>query len=131
MYVLLVACGAIAAGFSAGSAAADGPAGRTALIKGYVRVCTAGCHVQGFGICTPSQGCVTADRVAAVNADRRRVATVHLHDHRFKLALVPGRYTLELLGDGKWVHGEVMERKKARARGYRTTAVVFSFSPPY
>jgi hypothetical protein len=80
-----------------------------------------------MGYCTPSQGCVTADRVVAINADRRRVATVRLHHHRFDLKLVPGRYTLELLGDGKRVHGKLFERQTVRAVAHCSVYVHFFF----
>jgi hypothetical protein len=73
---------------------------------------------------------VTSDRVAAVNASGRRVATQRLHRGRFELRLVPGRYTIELLGDGKRVHGQVMQRKKVWARAHRTTTVSFLFAVP-
>jgi hypothetical protein len=46
------------------------------------------------------------------------------------LHLVPGRYTLELLGDGKRVHGRVMQRKRVMAQANRTTHVIFSFIVP-
>lgn len=112
---------------SAGSSAAARPAGHTALVRGDVELCISPLAVGGFGTCTPSRGCVTADRVAAVNADRRRVATIRLHHHRFKLDLVPGRYTLELLGDGKRVHGQVFERHEIRAAAHHTIYVHFRF----
>jgi hypothetical protein len=128
MCLLLGVCGALAAGFSADSDAAVRSANRTALVRGAVELCVKPCGVGGYGYCNHGpQSCVTADRVAAVDADGRRVATVHLHDHRFKLDLVPGRYTLELLGDGKHVHGQVFQRQNVRAPADRTTYVYFRF----
>jgi hypothetical protein len=127
MLVVLSVCGALAAVLSANSSAAVRPADRTALIRGAVELCISSCQVGGYGYCTRSQGCVTADRVAAMAGDGRLVATVHLHDHRFKLNLIPGRYTLELLGDGKHVHGQVFQRQKVRALADRTTHVYFRF----
>jgi hypothetical protein len=127
LFVVLSVCGALAAGFSAGSSAAARPAGHTALVRGDVDLCISPCAVGAFGICTPSQGCVTADRVAAVNSDRRRVATVRLHHDRFKLYLVSGRYTFELLGDGKRVHGQVLEHQEVRAAAHHTAYVHFRF----
>jgi hypothetical protein len=68
--------------------------------------------------------------VAAVNASGRRVATQRLDHGRFKLRLVPGRYTIELLGGGKRVRGQVMARKKVWATAHRVTAVHFDFNVP-
>jgi hypothetical protein len=43
---------------------------------------------------------------------------------------VPGRFTIELLADGKRVRGQVMQRKKVWARAHRTTSVHFFFAVP-
>ncbi len=127
MFVAVLVCGALAAGLSAGSSEAALKASRSALVRGDVQVCGSPCWVSGVGYCTSSQGCVKADRVAAIDAEERRVATVRLHHARFKLDLVPGRYTLELLGDGRREHGHVMQRKTVRAPADRTTHVHFRF----
>jgi hypothetical protein len=124
MLVLLPVCG-LAGSLSAASSAAVHAAGHSALVRVDTELCISPCGVGGVGICTPSEGCIRADRVAAIDADRRRVATVRLQHHRFKLHLVPGRYTLELLGDGKHVHGQVMQEQKVRATAQRTTYVHF------
>jgi hypothetical protein len=125
---VLAVCGMLAAGFSAGSSAAGRRANRNARVVGYVQVDGA---PAGIGVCAAPQGCVTADRVAAVGSDGHRVATVHLQDHRFTVRLVPGRYTLELLGDGKHVHGQVFERQKVRALAHHTAHIIFRFDFPY
>ena len=132
--VLTLAVGALAGVLSAGSSAAVRPARRTAIGAGYVQLCggpaPGRCWKGGIGFCDASQGCVTSDRVAAVNSAGRRVATQRLHRGRFQLRLVPGHYTFELLGDGKRVHGKVMQRKQAWARAHRTTHVRFFFAVP-
>jgi hypothetical protein len=58
------------------------------------------------------------------------VLTRKLRSARFTLHLRPGRYTLELLGDGKRVHGRVMQRKRILARPHHTTVVRFVFNVP-
>ena len=129
---LLLACGLFVVVLGAGFAAR--PAGRIATVAGYVQFCggppPGGCHKGVVGFCRPPEGCVTSDRVAAINAHGRRVATEELDHASFRLHLVPGRYTIELLGDGKRVHGRVLQRKKVRARTNRTTLVIFSFPVP-
>jgi len=58
------------------------------------------------------------------------MATRKLHNARFTLHIAPGRYTIELLGDGKHVHGKVMQSKKITAQAHRTTVVHFVFDVP-
>jgi hypothetical protein len=132
--VLLAALGGLAAALTVGALAAARPAGRTAVVSGYVRLCggpaPGRCWKGEIGFCEAPKGCVTSDRVAAVNASGRRDATQRLLHGRFKLRLVPGRYTIELLGDGKRVRGEVMQHKKVWARARRTTTVRFLFDVP-
>jgi hypothetical protein len=107
---------------------------RDAVVSGYVRLCggpaPGGCRIETFGVCQPGEGCVTADRVAAVNGKGRRVAVQRLHHARFHMRLTPGRYTIELLGDGKRVHGRIVQRKKVTARAHRTVVVRFFFAVP-
>jgi hypothetical protein len=55
---------------------------------------------------------------------------MRLHHARFRLHVAPGRYTIELIGDGKHVHGRVTERKTVIANSHRTTVVRFFFSIP-
>jgi hypothetical protein len=132
--VLPAVLGALAAALSVGAFAAARPARRTAVVSGYVQLCggpaPGRCWKGEIGFCEAPKGCVTSDRVAAINAAGRRVATQRLVRGRFKFHLVPGRYTIELLGDGKRVHGEVMQRKKVSARSRRTTTVRFFFNVP-
>jgi hypothetical protein len=107
---------------------------RDAVVSGYVRVCggpaPGGCRIETFGVCQPPEGCMTSHRVAAINARGQRVAVQRLHHARFHMRLTPGRYTIELLGDGKRVHGRVMQRKKVTARAHRTVVVRFIFDVP-
>jgi hypothetical protein len=132
--LLIAALGALAAGLTVGASAAAHPARRTAAVSGYVQLCggpaPGRCWKGEIGFCEAPKGCVTSDRVAAVNASGRRVATQKLHHGRFELHLVPGRYTIALLGDGKRVHGQVMQRKKVWARARRATTVRFFFAVP-
>jgi hypothetical protein len=105
-----------------------------AVVSGYVRLCggpaPGGCRIETFGICQPPKGCVTTDRVVAINAKGRRVAVQRLRDARFRMVLAPGRYTIELLGDGKQVHGRVMQRRTVTAKAGRTAVVRFVFPVP-
>src|SRR5262249_429534 len=75
---------------------------REAVVTGYVRLCggpaPGGCRIETLGDCQPGKGCVTTDRVAAINASGKRVAVQRLRHARFHMRLVPGRYTIELLG---------------------------------
>jgi hypothetical protein len=107
---------------------------RDAEVRGYVRLCggpaPGGCRIETFGICQPGKGCVTTSRVAAVNASGKRVAVKRLHHARFRMSLAPGRYTIELLGDGTRVHGRVMQRQTVTARAHRTVVVRFFFAVP-
>jgi hypothetical protein len=107
---------------------------RDATVAGYVQVCggpsPGGCFIETIGLCQAPEGCVTSDRVAAVGQAGRSVASQKLHHARFRLHLAPGRYTIELLGDGKHVHGRVMQRETVIARSYRTTVVRFFFAVP-
>lgn len=132
--LLPVALGALAGGPGIGSSAAGRPTRYTAVVSGYVQLCggpaPGRCWKGEAGFCQAPRGCVTTDRVAAINSSGRRVATQKLHHGRFKLRLVPGRYTIELLGDGKRVHGQVMQHKTVRARGGRTTIVRFKYAVP-
>ena len=66
----------------------------------------------------------------AVGEAGRLVASQRLHHARFRMHLAPGRYTIELVGDGKNTHGRVMQRKTVIARSHRTTVVRFFFAVP-
>ena len=129
----LALAGGLSAGLQPASSSAARPR-RTATVAGYVQYCggpaPGRCYKGNVGFCQPPQGCVTTHRVAAFDVRGRRVATVRLYRGRFKLHLIPGRYALQLLGDGKKVHGQVMQTKKITARAHRTTAVHFMFAVP-
>ncbi len=131
---LLVVCSALIGGLGVGSSVAARRLAGTATVTGYVRLCggpaPGRCYIEEVGFCQPPQGCVTSDRVAAIDARGRRVATQRLHHARFTLHLAPGRYTIELLGDGRRVHGRVMQRRKVRAEAHRTAVVRFFFAIP-
>jgi hypothetical protein len=73
---------------------------------------------------------MTSDRIAVIDKAGRRVVVRKLRHARFRLSLSPGRYTIELLGDGKQIHGHVMRRKKVMAQADRTTNVAFTFVTP-
>ena len=132
--LLPVSLGLFAGALGLSGFASERPVRHTAVVAGYVQVCggpaPGRCRTESVGFCQPPRGCVTADRVAAVNASGRRVASQRLRHGRFKLHLVPGRYTIELLGDGKRTRGQVMQRKRVWARAHRRTAVRFSFDVP-
>ncbi len=107
---------------------------RNAVIAGYVQVCggpaPGRCRVEKIGLCTQPRGCVTSDRVAAIDSRGRRVAVGKLKRGRFRLLLTPGHYTIELLGDGRHVHGRVIQRRRATARAHRTATIRFAFDVP-
>jgi hypothetical protein len=132
--ILLLALASLDAGLTIGASAVTHPKRRTAVVSGYVQLCggpaPGRCWKGEIGFCQASNGCVTSDRVTAVNASRDRVATHKLRHGRFTLRLVPGRYTIELLGDGKRVHARVMQQKRVWARAHRTTTVRFFFAVP-
>jgi hypothetical protein len=114
-------------------ALANAPA-RNATVVGYVQVCggpaPGGCFIEAIGFCQAPEGCVTSNRVTAVAQAGRLVASQKLHDARFRMHLAPGRYTIELVGDGKHIHGRVMQRKTVIAKSQRTTVVRFFFAVP-
>jgi hypothetical protein len=114
-------------------AVANAPA-RNATVAGYVQVCggpaPGRCFIETIGFCQAPDGCVTSDRVTVVGQAGRLVASQKLHQARFRLRLAPGRYTIELVGDGKHIHGRVMQRKTVIARSHRATVVRFFFAVP-
>ena len=73
---------------------------------------------------------MTSDRIAVIDQAGRRVASHRLRHAWFGLSLSPGRYTIELLGDGNHIHGYVVRRKKVSAVAGRPTKVVFQFAIP-
>ena len=110
------------------------PRRRDATVTGYIRLCggpaPGRCYIETFTSCQPQQGCITTDRIAVIDNTGQRVATRKLHHARFHLRLLPGQYTIELLGDGKHAHGRVMQSKKITARAHRTAKVVFFYAIP-
>jgi hypothetical protein len=88
------------------------------------------CFIETIGFCQAPEGCVSSDRVTAVGQAGRVVASQKLHHARFRMQLAPGRYTIELVGDGKHVHGRVMQRKTVIAKSHQTTVVSFFFAVP-
>jgi len=115
------------------AALASAPA-RNATVAGYVQVCggpaPGRCFIETIGFCQAPEGCVTSNRVTAVGRAGRLVASQKLHHARFRMHLAPGRYTIELVGDGNHVHGRVMQRKTVIAKSHRTTVVRFFFAVP-
>jgi hypothetical protein len=111
------------------------PAPKPATLRGHVQLCggaaPGGCHVSSFTSCgRDAASCVTTDRVAIYAAGGRRVAVAALRRARFSLKLLPGRYTVKLLGDGPRVRGRVIELARVRAPAGRTTTIVFGISEP-
>jgi hypothetical protein len=104
-----------------------------ATIAGKVQVCggpaPGGCRVENFKVCGAQSGCITADRVLVVRSGAK-VATARLRHGRFSVIVQPGRYTVELLGDGPRVHGKVLQRATVNAAKWRTTRVKFGFAVP-
>ncbi|MHB8691801.1 MAG: hypothetical protein ACYDHH_11180 [Solirubrobacteraceae bacterium] len=102
-------------------------------IAGELQVCggpaPGRCRVENFTICGPPSGCVTADRVLVVR-DGAKVASARLRHGRFSVIVQPERYTVELLGDGRRVHGNVLQQKTVNAAKWRTTRVKFGIEVP-
>jgi hypothetical protein len=110
------------------------PRRRTAAVAGYVQRCAGRaarrCSIGIRQVCRQHVGCVTPDRVVAVNTHGRRAADEKLRHARFYLRLVPGRYSIELLGDGKRVHGRIVQRRTITVRARQTVTVRFRFAVP-
>ena len=133
-FVFVLAIGALMVALGGAASSAARRPSRNATVSGYVQLCggpaPGRCWKGKAGFCQQPQGCVTTSRVAVIDVRGRRVATQRLHRARFRFHLVPGHYTVELLGDGKRVHGRVMQTKKITARAHRTTVVRFLFAVP-
>ena len=139
---LPLAVGMLAGGLtaSASAAAATGspaqPRRHTAVVSGYVQLCggpaPGRCWItQRYSVCARQAPCVTTDRVRVLNAAGAVVGTAMLHHARFTVTVPkPGRYTLELLADGRLKHGAVMDKIHAIARAGRTSRVVFTIGVP-
>jgi hypothetical protein len=132
--VLVGAAVLVSVAITVGSVALGKAPARNATVAGYVQVCggpaPGRCFIETIGFCQVPEGCVTSDRVTAVGRTGRLVGSQKLHHARFRIHLAPGRYTLELVGDGKHIHGRVMQRKTVFARSHRTTVVKFFFAVP-
>jgi hypothetical protein len=132
--VALCAVGLLETDTAAGGQRSMHSASRRATVTGYVRVCggpaPGGCRIETFGDCTPPNGCVTTNRVAAIDANGRQVAVQRLKHARFRMRLAPGRYNIELLGGGRRIHRRVMQRKQVVARAGHTVVVRFVFDVP-
>jgi hypothetical protein len=132
--VVLATVVLVAAANAVGSVAVAHAPARSATVVGYVQVCggpaPGRCFFETIGFCQAPEGCVTSDRVTAISEAGRAVTTQRLHHARFRLHLAPGRYTIELVGDGRHVHGRVMQRKTVIARSHRTTVIRFFFAVP-
>lgn len=127
----LIVITGLAAAAVAALAAPPAPGG---TVEGRVQVCggpyPGGCRVEAFSSCTPTTGCVTADRVAVLDSRRRHVLTIRLRHARFRVRLVPGRYVLELLVDGRRVHGRGLETVRVSVRTGHTSHIRFGVSVP-
>lgn len=115
--------------------AAAQPFARHATVVGYVQLCggayPGGCWVSTLNTCgPPPDGCVKSDQVVALSKTGRSLARQRLYRAHFRLKLPLGRYTIELLADGKGVRGRVMQRKAAIVKAHRTAVVRFVFFVP-
>jgi hypothetical protein len=132
--VALCAVRLLATGTAAGVRHSTHSSTRPATVSGSVRVCggpaPGGCRIETFGDCTPTMGCVTTNRVAAIDANGRQAALQRLTHARFHMRLAPGCYTIELLGGGRRIHRRVMQRKQVAARAGHTAVVRFVFDVP-
>jgi hypothetical protein len=106
----------------------------SAVVSGSVQICGGParrrCRIETFRVCQAARRCFISDRVAAVDSRGRRRAIQRITHGRFRLRLAPGRYTIELLGDGKRVHAKVIRRKRITARANQTLTVRFRFLVP-
>jgi hypothetical protein len=110
------------------------PPARNATISGYVRLCggpaPGRCWNGAIGTCSPGRGCVTTDRIAAIDDGGAIVGRARLHRGRFTVKVPAGRYTIELLADGRTVHGRVTATRIVTAVGGQTATVQFRFDVP-
>jgi hypothetical protein len=104
-----------------------------ATVTGDVKLCGGialgpPCRISTIGICPTSSGpCFTSDSIVIIGDDGRQTARQKLRRARFRLTVIPGDYTVELLGGGKRVHDRVIRRQKIRARAHHTVVVAFVF----
>jgi hypothetical protein len=117
-----------------GRLAAAAPVAATATLAGHVRLCggpePGGCWVQSIRYCRSGEGCLTSRQVAVIDVNGQRVALAKLHHARFRVKLVPGRYTVQLLGDGPHVHDRVMQTRNVFVAAGQTTEGDFLFAIP-
>lgn len=102
--------------------------------SGYVSLCggpaPGGCRSATIGFCTASRGCMTSDRVVALDAHHRVAARAALSHARYSLRLAPGRYTLALLADGRRARGVVLQRRPVTVVAHTTSVLAFVFQVP-
>jgi hypothetical protein len=110
------------------------PPARNATITGYVRLCggpaPGRCWKGSIGSCSPGQGCVTTDRIAVIDDTGATVARARLRHGRFTVRVPAGRYRVELLSDGRHVHGRIVATRAVTAVGGQTATVKFQFDVP-
>jgi hypothetical protein len=108
--------------------------GRNAVLGGYVELCGGPapgfCGVELIGACQAPEGCATSNRVVVLDQHGRRVAARWLHNARFRLLVHPGTYTVELLANGKQVHGRVVQRHTVTVEAHHEAVVRFLFNVP-
>jgi hypothetical protein len=108
--------------------------GRNAVLGGYVELCggpaPGSCGVELIGRCQTPKGCATSNRVLVLDQRGRRVAEPWLHNARFRLRVRPGTYTVELLANGKQVHGRVVQRHTVTVEAHHEAVVRFLFGIP-
>ena len=114
--IFALTCALCVAGLGAGPSAVARRVNRTATVVGAMKLC-------GPGQTPPNCGTVRKrGREIVAKSHGHRVAAQRLHDGRFKLHLVPGRYTLEVVPPRQ--NGP---SKKIVARAHRTTVANFYF----
>lgn len=85
------------------------------------------CSTSSYGACSGSR-CFTADQVGIEHARGAQYPNVRVRRGRFTVRVEPGRYRLVLYGDGRHVHGKVLEAIRVRVRLGHTTRAVFEIS---
>ena len=112
--IFALTCGLCVAGLCAGPSAVARRVNRSATVAGAVKLCGPGQHHSTCGIDARA-------REIVARSQGHRVASQLLRHGRFRLHLVPGRYTIEVVT----THGPGGRRKNIRARAHRTTVVNF------
>jgi hypothetical protein len=110
--------------------------GGSGVITGYIRVCggpaPGGCSIEMIGGCAPSDGCLEADQVIAVDSTGKAAAKQLLAPRhaRFRLQVRPGNYVVELLADGRHVHDRLLQAAGVTVRPGHAARIVFRFDVP-